>query len=355
MTFQRKNFLVLYLPFFFFQINSFAQSSVNKKLDSLIKVNTLRSFNGAIAIAQRGKIKYSKSYGYANLNKKTPIKLTNQFIIGSVSKQITAVLVLREVENGRLNLNQSIRHYLTNAMESWSDSVTIQQLLTHTSGISQWEKRLNSIPGTKFSYSNINYSILAQVIEKTSGRSYTDLASQLFKECKMKQSTAATSENTSNIKNVVKGYEENENGNITEETEILSLLKLAVMTTPAAGIVSTAKDLSKWNYSLHNGKLLTDSTYKLMTTIYAPRSQSWGEVGYGYGIQIDNFDNLFELSHNGRIPGFICTVIYYPETGISVVALQNLVRNSKNGPGAFYIHDQIRQIIRAEIMNLRSK
>jgi len=95
------------------------------KIDSLIQSTDPRQFNGAILITQKGETKYSKTQGYSNFEEKTPVKLNDLFRIQSNSKQITAVLILRAVENGSIDLEETIKTYLPDFKQSWSDSVSI--------------------------------------------------------------------------------------------------------------------------------------------------------------------------------------------------------------------------------------
>ena len=115
----------------FTSCNSFGQKITNysTKIDSLIKTTNIRKFNGVILVTENGKIKYSKSYGFKNFEKKTELNIDDQFEIMSNSKQITAVLILKEVEKGKINLQAPIKKYLPKLTQTWADSVTVHQLL----------------------------------------------------------------------------------------------------------------------------------------------------------------------------------------------------------------------------------
>jgi CubicO group peptidase (beta-lactamase class C family) len=243
---------------------SFGQVDLGHSIDSLIRVRSPRFFNGVILISKDGKPVYQKSHGYSDLAKKTPLKIDGQFLIASISKQFTATLVLREMQAGHIQAHQTIRYYLPHFKQRWADSVTVQQLLNHTSGIAGWDKSLAHEPGRQFLYSNINYAILGNIIEKTSGKTYAALTASLFDRCKMKSSTVPPGHGRkSNIKKLVKGHSETDEGKYKEDN-VLSALDLPVMGVPAAGMFATAGDLDKWMYCLHNGKLLADSTYQTM-------------------------------------------------------------------------------------------
>lgn len=139
----------------FISIASFGQSNFVAEIDSLIKSTSPRTFNGALLIAQDGEIKYAKTYGFADLDRKIPLNMNDQFIIGSISKQTTAVLVLQELDKGHLSLHEPLSKYLPDLKKDWADSVTIHHLLNHTSGIVGLDQPLAFRQGTQFSYSPI--------------------------------------------------------------------------------------------------------------------------------------------------------------------------------------------------------
>jgi len=144
---QLFNFLTLILFAFFFSCNQKEQQKedYSTKIDSLIQTTSPRSFNGVILITQNGKTKYSKAYGYSNFEDKTPISIKDNFRIQSNSKQVSAVLILKEVENGKIDLSSPIRKYLPDLRQTWADTVTVHQLLNMSSGIIALEKCLIAI------------------------------------------------------------------------------------------------------------------------------------------------------------------------------------------------------------------
>lgn len=344
-----KHFIFLSVLFLssLFPVYGFCQVDLRNSIDSLIRVTSPRFFNGVILVSKNGQPVYQSSHGYSDLSKKTPLKIDDQFLIGSISKQFTATLVLREMQAGRIQAHQTIRHYLPDFKQQWADSVTVQQLLNHTSGITDWNKNLAHEPGSTFTYSNINYAILGRIVEKTSGKTYAALTADLFAHIKMGSSTVPPAPGRKNKANrLVKGHAETDNGQYEEEN-ILDLLDSPMMGVPAGGMVSTAGDLAKWMYCLHNGKLLADSTYQAMLTHAVARPHRWGALKYADGIQVDSLDGVVELSMSGYVPGFISTMIYYPKTKVSMVILENISPSSSDMNRAFYFHDQIRKIIRA--------
>ena len=331
--------------------NSFGQLAFTKSIDSLIQISTPRSFNGIIKISQNGNNIYERAYGFSNAEKKVSLTVKDKFVIGSISKQIIAVLVLQEVQAGRIKLKNSIHSYLPEFSENWADSVTIQQLLNHTSGIVNWNTPLLFEPGKQFSYSNLNYAILGKVVEKTSSQTYANLTRALFSTCKMVDSKVpASTLQDKKYQQIVRGYVENQNKEWTSEDDILTLLNLPVMSVPAAGIISNVEDLTRWNYCLHEGKILSDSIYHSMINGAVIRPHRWGEVKYGDGAQIDYIDGIQELSMSGYVPGFISNTLYYLSAKTSIVILENRSPDPTDMTRVYYFHDQIRKLVKNNLL-----
>lgn len=332
--------------FLLFSSQAFAQHHSIHSIDSLLQLKKPRSFNGVVLLTHEGKEIYKRSYGWNDFPKKTPLQTDDQFLVGSISKQFTAVLILQEIQAGHIQANQTIRHYLPDFEQQWADSVTVQQLLNHTSGTANGSDKLLFKPGTRFSYSNLNYEILGRIVEKTTGKTYEELTASLFKACGMNNSTVPPGAGRkSKATRLVKGHMQNERGKYVE-TNILPLLGTTPMDLPAAGMVSTAADLTKWLYCLHTGKLLADSTYQMMINNAVQRPHRWGDVKYGDGIQVSTLNGLQELTMNGYVPGFISTMIYYPATKVSIVILENISPNPEDMNKVYFFHDRIREMLK---------
>lgn len=314
-------------------------------IDSLIKTTQPRSFNGVVFIQQNGTTKYAKAYGFSDFNKKTALKIEDKFSTMSIAKQITATLVLQEVDKGTIDLKVPIRKYLPDFKYAWADTVTMHQLLSHSSGLQSdnAELPLKFRPGTAFSYSNVGYSIAGQVLEKQSGKSFETLVTDLFKKCGMQHSAYPT---TGNSKLLSKGHTIK-----TDGTEALHE-QLSFDATHCFGshLIVTAPDLAKWNECLHGGKLLKPATYKLMTTYERTNAHPlFGDkpIGYGYGLRINDKDSIKEIGHTGFHPGegFTAVNLYYPDTKTSVIVLENVAH--ANFEIAYYFEQEIRKIVKA--------
>jgi D-alanyl-D-alanine carboxypeptidase len=320
--------------------NSFGQQKDNysTQIDSLIKTTNIRRFSGVILITQNGKIKYSKAYGYANFDKKSPIKLDDQFEIMSNTKQITAVLLLKEVEKGKIDLQSPIKKYLPYLTQTWADTVTVHQLLNHTHGIIAVDKPLLFKSGTDFKYGDLSNILLGKIIEFSAKKSYAEVTRDLFENLKMKNTFTYSKDK---IQKLVSGHINKENtfkvvGNTRIKTDDLS----------ADGVITTATDLAIWNNNLHKGKILKPETYKLMTksTVFAQHDVfGKNKVGYGYGIRISENEQTKYFGNTGLGDGFASTNLYFPDKDISLIILENQMND--NMDLGYYFEIEIKKIL----------
>lgn len=319
---------------------NYPDKTYSARIDSLLSSKTDKPFNGIIMVARNGETQYSAKKGYSDLDKKTALKQDDRFVIGSVSKQITAVLVLQEYEKGRLNLHDPVKKYLPWLKAGWADTVTIHQLLTHTHGITAHDKPPEFKPGSRFMYSQTGYKMLGEIVEQTSGKSFAVLSGELFKKCSMKNTFHPDAVKD---KKLVKAYSTKPQGK--PEFEKHSLENYVA----AGAFISTAPDLLLWNELLFGQKLLSESTYKLMTTRQENATRDhpiFGLTHYGYGITISEDGGIVQLGQTGFTPGFVSMSYYYPATKTSMVVLSNIDRDTEDFKNTFYYHIQMLKFIR---------
>ncbi|MBB6370348.1 serine hydrolase domain-containing protein [Chryseobacterium shigense] len=296
----------------------------SKKIDSVITNSDPIKFNGTVLVTKAGKVKYAKTFGYSNFSNNIPLKSDDQFEIMSNSKQVTAVLILKEVEKGNINLQSPIKKYLPDLTESWADLVTVHQLLNHTHGIVDTEKPLVFKPGSQFKYGNLSYMLLGEILAKISGKTYVELADELFRKLNMKNTFCY---NKDNKRGLVNGYMNKENNFEKVEKSFINNDNL-----PAAGIVSTVHDLSLWNTALFEGGLLKSGTFKMMTS---PTTKSQHDVfgkedmGFGYNVRIIKESGLSYYAVTGLGDGFTCLNVHFPSDDVNLIILENqMPRNS---------------------------
>jgi len=321
-----------------------APQDMSDEIDALIEETSVRPFNGVILISQGGKTLYSKAQGYSEFNSRTPMKMTDRFRIQSNTKQITAVLILRDVERGTIILDSPISEYLPELKQEWSDIVTVHQLLNMTSGITSLDSGVAFVPGTQFHYSNPSYGLLGAILERVNGKSYTELANQLFAELGMNNTHAYS-------------FGEEHDfipGHILSEDKLVPVKLSDIFTAetwkpflPTGGVISTAADLLIWDTKLHNCQIINDASYKMMTEYSITASHSaFGPqpIGYGYGVRVDDTSGKKHIGHAGRGIGYASIKFYIPENDISVIVLEN-VYVSNDPDVIYYFEREIRDLV----------
>jgi D-alanyl-D-alanine carboxypeptidase len=327
--------------------NLYGQQAENysAKIDSLIQLTNPRKFNGVVLITQKGKIKYLKAFGYSDIEKKIPLTPEDNFRIQSNSKQITAVLILKEAEKGKIDLKRPIKKYLPDLQQTWADTVTVHQILNMSSGIVSLEKPLRFKPGTDFHYSNPAYGLLGRVIEKTTGKKFTEAANSLFKDLGMKN-TYCYEINKANP-NLITGYWQEKDSIAAVDFKKLNFTDESWSNfIPAGGIISNAIDLNIWDTKLHNGKILQAKSYDAMVNSTVADSDftfSETKSNYGYGVNINEEKPYKYIGHAGRGIGFVSLKFYLPEKDLDVIILENIY--NRDVTIVYHFEKSIRQII----------
>ncbi|MGE0588278.1 MAG: serine hydrolase domain-containing protein [Cyclobacteriaceae bacterium] len=323
------------LPFIlFFHYPAFSQDKeFASKVENYIRPYvSSQNFSGSILISRKGKIVFSKAYGYANQELKVPTEPTTVFHLASISKTFTAAAVLMLEQKGLLTTGDTLSKYIPDFPSA--SQMTIHHLLAHTSGITDINdlpeydlaslqqqtpaslvallktKPLEFQPGEKYSYTSSNYALLALIIEQVSGMTYGDyLKENIFKPLKMNQ-TWHHANMIDIIPNMAEGYDTDKN---------FGLQKAAYMdwSSKAGGgsLVSTTLDLAKWNAALFGISILSEKSKKKMFTEYV-------ESGYGWYIG-KQFDKDYILM-NGRAPGVCTHMGRYPEDETFIIVLSNI-------------------------------
>jgi CubicO group peptidase (beta-lactamase class C family) len=297
-----------------------AQDKV-QKIDALLKnYYDYGQLNGAVLVAENGKVIYKKGFGMANMEWEIPIQPDTRFRIGSVTKQFTAALIMQLVEEGKIKLDGKITDYLPDYRKDTGDKVTIHQLLNHTSGIPSYTGRpgffqnesrnpygvkdfvkkfasgdLEFEPGTKFSYNNSGYFLLGAIIEQITGKPYAKvLQERIFDPLGMKDS--GYDDDAPLIKKRASGYQKTPDG--YENAPYLDML----LPYAAGSIYSTVEDLYKWDQALYDSKIISAASKELM---FKP---GLSDYGYGFGISDRPIGKTTQktkiIAHSGGINGF---------------------------------------------------
>lgn len=318
-------------------ITQFQRNLLTQQIDSVFSKS---KFNGSISVMRDGKILYEKQNGFEDFKTKKALDSNSVFAIGSVSKQFTAVMVLLLEDQGKLKTEDRVSKYLKEFQPKTFENITIAQLLNHTSGLNDSGSGLFSKPGTQFHYSNKGYRYLGQLIEKVSGKSYSENAKELFVKAGMKHSSTAYFFVDEHFASAFLGN----SSNFQEVDNMPKRLTNNEISVGAGGVLSTISDLHQWNFALYNGKILKpESLKKFMTQSSDNNHPILGKVGYGFGIMM-NEGKPESYFHTGYVKGSPSLNIYYPETKTSVVILSNIADEAKGKNGFFNPHKEVKKI-----------
>jgi CubicO group peptidase (beta-lactamase class C family) len=315
------------------------EKNIESQLDKYIAGNFDESQPGyQLIIAKKGQIIYRKNFGKANLELNVPVRNEMVFNLASITKQFTAVAILQLVEQNKLSLHDSLQKFVPD-FPSKGYTITIENLLTHTSGIGdymqinypalymeRWDFTpkqlidsfrnypLEFAPGTKFSYSNSGYFLLGYIIEKISGKRYQDyIRESILKPLDLSNSYFDFGSNI--IPNRASGYWKESTG-----------FKNADFWSPtieyaAGGLISNVDDLFKWHKAVISHSVLKKETLGKALTPFILKDGT--SSGYGYGWFLKTTNGIKSIEHAGGMSGFRTNAIYYPDEDIYIAILCN--------------------------------
>lgn len=310
--------------------------------DSIMQAEYKANAPGAVLlIAKEGKSVFEKAYGLANVELEVPNRTEYEFEIGSNTKQFTAVSILQLVQKGKIDLQDDIHKFLPE-YNTYEHRITVENLLTHTSGIPDYfgkgyfnKNFKNDVPrdsivewfssdsllfepGTDWSYSNSGYFLLARIIEKVSGVSYEDYVQKnIFEPLHMDHTSFGTHDKV--IPGMVTGYDPGKDGNY-KDAEYLSWSWVY----SAGAIISNTADLLKWDNALYAGKIV--DPVLLQKAWQNHRLKDSEKSQYGYGWFINNTDGVPIVWHGGIIPGFLSATFHLPDQHLYIALLTNNTR-----------------------------
>lgn len=340
------------------------------------------SLSGAFIVMDSTSIIYKNTYGVIHPDSTKKIVPETRFYIGSLTKQFTTVLILQLVEENKIELHAPVSHYLEGYKNTVFDSISIHQLLSHTSGLPHYPvllkygytqddflktplsvdeyvkiiSNLNLIsgPGERYSYSSFGYILLGAIIEEITG---TDFNRRLQEKIVTPLNLKNTGYNPEHLRT---GYAEDfqvQSGGIFSGDIYTMNEKRALSNAySAGGMYSSVDDLAKWVLALKSSSLLKSETQKLMF------EQVKGPATYGFFKNEEQFlrdDVEVQLiSHGGEIMGYKSVIAIYDD-GISVIALFNtaplkqsvrfinqihLAANNRNERNKPFIHPSLRNL-----------
>ena len=315
----------------------------NKIDDYFSRKYIRKQFNGNILFAENGKIISHKSYGYANLKTKEKLTENHSFQLASVSKPFTSVAILQLIENGQINLNDTLQKFFPNFPY---EGITIHQLLCHRSGLSQythfcdapdsiWPDKnktinnedviniiskinplINYPPDRRYYYSNTNYLLLASIVKKISGIEFKQyLNKNIFSPIDMNNSIVYDRTNFNDLIMPTQGYE---NRTPWEDVYLNGVVG-------DKGVYSTTMDLLKFDRALEKNLLINDSLKKLA---FSKKNKDYNKnKNYGYGFRLKEHNKYGKIVyHTGWWKGYRSYYIKVLKNDQTIIILNNVKR-----------------------------
>ena len=292
--------------------------------------------SASVAVVTHGRLAYANAYGLARLEPRTPALPSMRYALGSVSKQFTAAAILLLQEEGKLSLDDPVSKFSPGLTRG--DNVTVRQVLSHTSGyqdfwpqdyvmpmmlkaatpqsiVDRWGKQqLDFEPGSRWQYSNTNYTIAGMILEKAAGMPYYE-----FIRTRILNPLGMTSAMNFDV-----------NPHVTGAVGYLRYALGPLRPAPDAGagwmwaageLAMTASDLAKWDIAMINRSLLKPESYRALETDV--RLNNGVGTGYGLGVDLAMSNGHFLVEHSGEVSGFTSENYVFPDDSAAIVVLTN--------------------------------
>ncbi|SOD95346.1 serine hydrolase [Spirosoma fluviale] len=307
---------------------------LSQKLDEyLTSAHQMDQFTGVALVAQKGNTLLHKAYGLSNAARQTPNDTITRFPILSITKTFTSTVILLLQEQGKLSVHNKLTTYFPDFPKG--DSITIDHLLTHTSGLFDYmslideedsaivchpvgkqqvvdffkNRPLAFKPGATFAYCNSGYFLLGLVIEKVTGKPYEHAVQEMiFKPLGMAHSGFDYLNLPASAR--AQGYDTLTTTYQSPYPHFDSTVAYA-----AGAMYSTAGDLYRWGRAVATRQLLSADSWK---QAFIPRLNN-----YGYGWMTGRHLKRHYVGHDGGYPGFMSSFVYYPDDDITIILLKN--------------------------------
>lgn len=332
---------VVFLSFYLKKtISPTEKSKTQTRIDKIFETwDKSDSPGAALAIVKGKKVVYSQGYGSANLEYDIPITAKTIFHVASVSKQFTALAITMLADSGKLSLDDDIRLHLPE-IPDFGKTITIRHLLHHISGLrDQWEllamagwrlddvitknhilkmvrrqKDLNFDPGEEYLYCNTGYTLLAEIVERITKKSFRDWTQEnIFDPLDMTHTHFHE-----NHEQIVK----NRSYSYSPQGEGFRKRVLSFANVGATSLFTTVEDMAKWVMNFESKVIANDAVMAVMHE--QGRLNSGKEINYALGLSIGEYKGLKTVGHGGSDAGFRSQVVRFPEEDFAVIILSNL-------------------------------
>ena len=305
----------------------------------------------AVVVVHQGRTVFSRGYGVADLRKRQPIGPETNFRLASFTKQFTAMCIMLLVHDGKLHYDDRLTDIFP-AFPAYGKSITVRNLLNHTSGLPDYEDLLmkqypntpeDKVPqihdagvlklleqqasgkfpaGSRWEYSNSGYATLAMIVERVSGMPFGEFLQQrIFVPLKM-TNTLAYEKGKNEVPHRAYGHTPKKDGWLeTDQSPTSAVLG-------DGGIYSSTEDLIRWDRALREHTLLSAAEFEPAVTPVEPtggqaKNESGRPVAYGFGWFLAPYKGHKRMSHDGETVGFRTTFQRFPDDDLSIIVLAN--------------------------------
>lgn len=323
----------------------------SRQIDAIFApLKSSKAPGAAVLVVRNGKTVFRQGYGVTDLRTLHPIDAKTNFRLASFTKQFTAMCVMLLVHDGKLRYDDRLTDVFPE-FPSYGKSISIRNLLNHTSGLPDYEdvlmkqypgtppEKIPQIldagvlkllehqtatkfpPGSKWEYSNSGYAVLAMIVEKVSGKPFGQfLHDRIFAPLKM-NNTLAYEKDKNEVPNRAYGHSKTDKG-LQEADQSPTSAVLG-----DGGIYSSVDDLAKWDRALREHTLLSEAEMQpALTPVHVadglPTSEGHN-VSYGFGWFLDPYKGHRRMRHDGETIGFRTTIQRFPDDNLTVIVLAN--------------------------------
>lgn len=324
----------------------FTDCNENNNVEQIFNNAVSQDFSGVILIASGGEIIFTGVNGKRDFENNIPLMPSDIFELASISKQFTAMMVMICKEKGMLNYDDLVEKYLDIPYKG----ITIRNLLTHTSGLPDYQKVMDEnwdklkvagnteimeylnkykpkilfSPGDEYKYSNTGYVLLASIVEKVTGEDFVEMSKKwIFGPLKMKNTLIRSNEEKKRLDNLAFGHKKDSLDRFVNANKFLSsdyTIWLGNRKGPGR-VSSNVFDLLLWDQALFTEKLISKKTMEEAFSPYILNDKTLSYYGFGWRLNKDSKNKI--VTHSGSNPGYKTRIVRLLDKRKTILILSN--------------------------------
>lgn len=324
----------------------FTSCSSENKIEKVFSTAVSENFSGVVLVASEGEIIFTGVNGKRDFEKNIPLKSSDIFELASISKQFTAMMIMICKERGLLTYEDPIEKYLNIPYKG----ITIRNLLTHTSGLPDYQKIMDEnwdkskvagnteileylnkyepkilfSPGEEYKYSNTGYVLLGSIVEKVTDKDFVEISNNwIFEPLEMKNTSIRSNEEKKELNNLAFGHKKDSLDKFVNANKFLSsdyTVWLGRRKGPGR-VSSNVFDLLLWDQALYTEKLISKKTVEEAFSPYLLNDKTPSYYGFGWKLNNDPKNKI--VSHSGSNPGYKTRIIRLIDKKKTIIILSN--------------------------------